>query len=119
LDEYVPQMQNLPLFMLWLTTEVEWQFEVECFDTVARELADFYCIQPDTQYVITGDKTQSDQPLDKDSALDGGRDHAWVMQHIMLPHMRRNFHPPKSFSNDGSIVQIAQLENLYKIFERC
>lgn len=43
----------------------------------------------------------------------------WVVQHTLFPVMRTDFSPPKRFANDGSVVQIACLENLYKIFERC
>lgn len=50
LDDYVPQLKYLPLFMLWLCTEVEWEYEVECFEGIARQIADFYCIQPESIY---------------------------------------------------------------------
>jgi DNA mismatch repair protein MLH1 len=40
------------------------------------------------------------------------------MEHTIFRSMR-NFLPPRRLSNNGAVVQIACLENLYKIFERC
>ncbi|KAK8378680.1 hypothetical protein O3P69_009408 [Scylla paramamosain] len=46
LDQYVPDMEGLPMFVLRLGAEVEWGDEKECFDTFARELARFYAVKP-------------------------------------------------------------------------
>jgi len=123
IDDYIPQLKYLPLFILWICTEVEWEYEVECFEGIARQIADFYCVQPETIY--TTDPNNKPLAYQKPLSTNGGDDvdsgHSceWVIQHIIFPHLRKNFFPPKGFSNDGTIIQIAQLENLYKIFERC
>jgi DNA mismatch repair protein MLH1 len=43
----------------------------------------------------------------------------WTIQHILFPAMKLFLKPPNHLANDGSVIQIACLENLYKIFERC
>eukprot|EP00850_Spirogloea_muscicola_P020491 SM000217S06873 [mRNA] locus=s217:172151:179282:- [translate_table: standard] len=43
----------------------------------------------------------------------------WTIQHLLLPAMKFFLVPPTHLATDGTFVQIAALENLYKIFERC
>eukprot|EP00897_Mesotaenium_endlicherianum_P005513 jgi/Mesen1/4990/ME000248S04271 len=43
----------------------------------------------------------------------------WTLQHLFLPAMKFFLKPPKHMANDGTFVQVACLENLYKVFERC
>jgi hypothetical protein len=43
---YVPAMQLLPMFLLRLTTEVDWAAEAPCLEGVCRELAAFYSLRP-------------------------------------------------------------------------
>ena len=43
----------------------------------------------------------------------------WFVQHILLPACRTRYYPRKEFATDGTILQIAALENLYRQFERC
>nr|CAD7452642.1 unnamed protein product [Timema tahoe] len=41
-DKFCPDMSGLPIYILRLTTEVEWDNERECFKTFCRETAKFY-----------------------------------------------------------------------------
>jgi hypothetical protein len=43
---YVPAMQLLPMFLLRLTTEVDWSAEAPCLNGICREVAAFYCLRP-------------------------------------------------------------------------
>ncbi len=43
----------------------------------------------------------------------------WTVEHIVYPALRHMFAPPARFATDKSIVQIADLHDLYKVFERC
>eukprot|EP00245_Coleochaete_scutata_P013876 TRINITY_DN5760_c0_g1_i1.p1 TRINITY_DN5760_c0_g1~~TRINITY_DN5760_c0_g1_i1.p1 ORF type:complete len:209 (-),score=34.98 TRINITY_DN5760_c0_g1_i1:383-934(-) len=47
------------------------------------------------------------------------RQRDWTIQHLLFPAMRLFLKPPNSFANDGTFVQVACLEKLYRIFERC
>lgn len=43
----------------------------------------------------------------------------WQVEHLLFKGFRTLFSPPKHFSEDGSVLQIANLPDLYKVFERC
>lgn len=38
---------------------------------------------------------------------------------VILPAVRKFLRPSKQRATDGSVVELTQLEKLYKIFERC
>ena len=42
LDGYVPDLNQIPMFLLRLATEVVWDNEEQCFETFSQELARFY-----------------------------------------------------------------------------
>ncbi|XP_072934815.1 DNA mismatch repair protein Mlh1 [Epargyreus clarus] len=101
LDGHTPFMGALPTFLVRLVTEVNWQAEKECFDTFSRQTAIFYS-QPN--------------PDDNEEVI---KSEHWKQEHIIFPAIRRNFLPPTSFVSNGAILQIANLCDLYKVFERC
>lgn len=43
----------------------------------------------------------------------------WRVEHVIFKAFRTLFSPPKKFSEDGTVLQIANLPDLYKVFERC
>ena len=43
----------------------------------------------------------------------------WSVEHVIYPALRATLQPPKSISEDGTVLQIANLHELYKVFERC
>jgi DNA mismatch repair protein MLH1 len=149
LQDYIPPLSRLPLFLLRLATDVEWEYEQMCFDTLSRELADLYAF-PDTLPADDAEKQQGEggsqfavcplatqQPTQKtevstqmtadalrtqsEAVLSGGpsRHLKWLIQHVVLPASRTVLVPPKTWATDGTVIQVACLENLYKIFERC
>ena len=44
---------------------------------------------------------------------------AWTIQHLLLPAIRKGYEPPSVQASNGTVVQVACTEMLYKIFERC
>jgi DNA mismatch repair protein MLH1 len=46
LEQYNPPLMVLPLFLLKLARDCNWTSEQECFESVARCIADFYSVQP-------------------------------------------------------------------------
>ncbi|XP_043993092.1 DNA mismatch repair protein Mlh1 [Gambusia affinis] len=109
LDKYTPIMEGLPLFILRLATEVNWDNEKECFRDFSKECSAFYSIRK--QFVLEaepGDEPESD-----------GNSWRWNVEHVLFKALRTLFSPPKSFSEDGTVLQIANLPDLYKVFERC
>ncbi|KAK7901820.1 hypothetical protein WMY93_018589 [Mugilogobius chulae] len=108
LDKYTPIMEGLPMFILRLATEVNWDNEKECFRDFSKECSYFYSIRK--QYVL--EPESRDEQQDTDSWR-------WKVEHVIFKAFRTLFSPPKHFSEDGSVLQIANLPDLYKVFERC
>ncbi|GBP40156.1 DNA mismatch repair protein Mlh1 [Eumeta japonica] len=101
LDGHGPFMGALPIYLVKLVTEVNWESEKECFDTFSRQTAIFYS-QPNPDPQIESNKSEQ-----------------WKQEHIIFPTIRKNFLPPAHFITNGTILQIANLPDLYKVFERC
>lgn len=97
-DDYIPSMAYLPMFILRLATEVEWDEEKECFQTFCKETARFYA-----KIALT----KSDQ------------EYKWEVEHAIFPAIKQYLLPPKSFAKNGSLLQVANLPDLYRVFERC
>ncbi|XP_051946007.1 DNA mismatch repair protein Mlh1 [Xyrauchen texanus] len=108
LDNYTPAMEGLPMFILRLATEVNWDREKDCFHEFSVECSHFYSIRK--QYTLEPD---AEEPQDVETSWQ------WKVEHILFKALRTLFSPPKHFSEDGSILQIASLPELYKVFERC
>ncbi|XP_028130012.2 DNA mismatch repair protein Mlh1 [Diabrotica virgifera virgifera] len=100
LDNYLPDPKALPMYVVRLATEVNWESEIECFRTFAKETARFYSFVPE-------------------ELNQNGKEWPWVTEHVLYPAIKEYFIPPKTFIEDGSVLEIADLHNLYKVFERC
>ncbi|XP_035982412.1 DNA mismatch repair protein Mlh1 [Fundulus heteroclitus] len=109
LDKYTPIMEGLPMFVLRLATEVNWDNEKECFRDFSRECSAFYSVRK--RYVL--EPEPGDEPEGEASSW------RWKVEHILFRAFRSLFSPPKAFSEDGAVLQIADLPDLYKVFERC
>ncbi|KAL0958388.1 hypothetical protein HGRIS_000530 [Hohenbuehelia grisea] len=107
LRNYTPNLDKLPSFFMRLGPQVDWQSEEECFDTFFRELAYFYIPGP-----LPGVSNAT-----KESKAEQEAEH-WQVQHALFPAMRRYLNAPKTLL-ERDVVQVANLPDLYKIFERC
>lgn len=124
-DGFVPDMIYLPLFVYGLATKVEWQYENECFETIARQLSEFYVPKPP----MASSSSSRSESQNKEGSDSGAQDkstwqktmqtYEWTIQHMLFPNVKTLLYPPTSYASDGTFVQIAALENLYKVFERC
>jgi len=112
IPNYTPEIGALATFILRLSTEVEWDEEQTCFETLSREFSEFYCLQYDE------DETE-DEPADLSVVTPKENSRNWSIEHVFFPAFRRRFLPPQSASEDGSVIRIASLDKLYKVFERC
>uniref|UniRef100_A0A8C3AVN3 DNA mismatch repair protein MLH1 n=1 Tax=Cyclopterus lumpus TaxID=8103 RepID=A0A8C3AVN3_CYCLU len=109
LDKYTPLMVGLPMFILRLATEVNWDNEKECFRGLSKECGMFYSIRK--QYILEAELGE-----EQDAEVNSWR---WQVEHILFKAFRTLLSPPKTFSEDGTVLQIANLPDLYKVFERC
>uniref|UniRef100_A0A673JI72 DNA mismatch repair protein MLH1 n=1 Tax=Sinocyclocheilus rhinocerous TaxID=307959 RepID=A0A673JI72_9TELE len=113
LDNYTPAMEGLPMFILRLATEVNWDREKECFHDFGIECSHFYSIRK--QYTLEPDAEEPQENQMKPKKMSW----QWKVEHVLFKALRTLFSPPKHFSEDGSVLQIASLPELYKVFERC
>ncbi|XP_021094345.1 DNA mismatch repair protein Mlh1 isoform X4 [Heterocephalus glaber] len=114
IDNYVPPLEGLPIFILRLATEVNWDEEKECFESLSKECAMFYSIRK--QYVSEESTLSSQQSEVSGSTLNPWK---WTVEHIIYKAFRLHLTPPKHFTEDGNVLQLANLPDLYKVFERC
>ncbi|KAL1781990.1 DNA mismatch repair protein Mlh1 isoform X1 [Sigmodon hispidus] len=114
IDNYVPPLEGLPLFILRLATEVNWDEEKECFESLSKECALFYSIRK--QYILEESTLSGQQSDMSDSAPKPWK---WTVEHIIYKALRSHLLPPKHFTEDGNVLQLASLPDLYKVFERC
>ncbi|CAO3642255.1 unnamed protein product [Cunninghamella blakesleeana] len=107
---YIPTMDKLPMFLLRLGTEVDWEDEQLCLESLSRELAIFYSTEPPLP--LTDHEDEYKKRHDR---------YLWQIQHLLFPALKQKFIAPKSIVKDGTsfITKLASLSDLYKIFERC
>lgn len=110
-----PLLQELPTFLLNLATHTNWDDETACFQTVALNLASYYSIL-DTE----------DVPVDVTAAAPGpapfpqlAKESTDLLGNVLYPAMRLYLLPHRQRSTDHTVIQVAALEQLYKVFERC
>ena len=111
LPDYVPFFGKLPMFLVRLCTEVNWDSEMECLAGVAKEVARFYSISKDGESYYDVDQHRRQ----------GGGDDRWkrVIEHNLYPTMKKILKIPKTCLEDNTFTQVANLPDLYKVFERC
>ncbi|XP_032038725.1 DNA mismatch repair protein Mlh1 [Aythya fuligula] len=114
IDTYIPLLEGLPMFILRLATEVNWDEEKECFESLSKELSLFYSIRK--QYLIEEATLTHSQNEESDSVSPPWK---WTVEHVVYKAFRTYLLPPKHFTDDGNILQLANLPDLYKVFERC
>ncbi|KAJ0233220.1 DNA mismatch repair protein MLH1 [Hirschfeldia incana] len=143
LDQYTPDMDRVPEFLLCLGNDVEWEDEKACFQGVSAAIGNFYAMHPPLLpnpsgdgvrfYTKTSEKSSQENPalggnvemesvVDQDLLSDAETAWAqreWSIQHVLFPSMRLFLKPPASMASNGTFVKVASLEKLYKIFERC
>lgn len=105
LKGYTPNLDRLPHFLLCLATRVNWTNEKECFETFLRELAFFYSPRP------------FDDRGDDDETAEEVAHQQWQLEHVLFPSFRRT-QWPRSLS-DHDVSQVANLPDLFRVFERC
>jgi len=114
LQDFVPFFGKLPMFLMRLATEVNWDEEEDCLDGICQEIARFCCVSTDTrsQYDVI-------QHI-KEAGTENG-ENRWkrVFENIMYPAFKKKLSPSKICAEDYTFAQIANLPDLYKVFERC
>ncbi|KAF8907538.1 histidine kinase-like ATPase [Mucidula mucida] len=110
LRDYTPNLDKVPSFLMRLGPQVNWTSEQECFESFLRELAHFYVPGPAACFNPSVPLTEEQEVQNKAER--------WQIEHALFPSMRRYLAAPQSLL-DADVVQVANLPDLYKVFERC
>ena len=89
-------------------TEVDWDNERLCFDILAKDTAALY------------KEKKGSQPK-FDTGQHGGNmvDWKYMIEHVVYPAVLKTLVPPSACLTDRTLLQLASLPDLYKVFERC
>lgn len=93
----------LPALVLALAQSVDYTSESSFFATSAAALAD---------YAVACAAAAAEEEEAEGRA-------GWTAEHALLPALRAHLAPPRARAGDGSIVELARLDRLYRVFERC
>lgn len=93
-----PLMSSLPLFVIRMATEVNYEDEKHCFKTICDELASYY-----SRLSLTSAESDLQQ----------------LSENVLYPEIMKKLSPPKKFLTDGTLLKLTSLQELYKVFERC
>ncbi len=102
LSGYIPDLSTLPIMLLRLGSEVDWNSEKGCFDSFLREMALFYTVR--TDICENDSKTVSSN-------------YRQMLEHILFPAFKRHLMPSSDLMKHTR--KIVDLPSLYKVFERC
>jgi len=110
LEDFCPWYGGLPIFMLRLWKQVNWNEEIKCIESFSEEIAAFYSVGE-----FTGRKPVYNMLQHGDDGV------SWehTVEHILFPAIRKLLVPPSECERDRTLVQVASLPELYKVFERC
>ena len=119
LDGHAPDLRGLPEFVLGLANDVEWGEEKACFRSTAEVIAKFYACDGDA-WTVSGGGGGGDggdggggEPAEDDS------ERVRQIKQFVFPAMRRYLRPSRDLAAQRVATQVASLEQLYRVFERC
>lgn len=124
LPGYTPELDKLPLFVLRLALQVDWEDEKRCFDSFLRELAYFYSLSPPP---IVADEPSADGSQEEEEDVLRRREEERreaeeatkrAIEHVVWPTAKQYFVAPEGMLK-RDVVQVTSLEALYRVFERC
>lgn len=117
LKGYTPDLDRLPHFLLCLGTRINWQDEKECFQSILKELAFFY--SPRYMSSFTSHIDVEDEAQEEREGRSEEKHARWQLEHVLWPSMRRYTSWKRDSLSNGDLKQVANLPDLFRIFERC
>nr|VZI27826.1 unnamed protein product [Spirometra erinaceieuropaei] len=136
----------LPLFMLRLVQDVNWNEEASCFEGICRLTADFYArrTEDSRKSDVKKDSEEVDALFASDDELTALEDEKentalpptsecrrlklpwqWTVEHVLIPAFRTVLLPAHSLcfcegsATSPALLKLTSLNDLYKVFERC
>ncbi len=115
---YTPAIVKLPRFLLRLGPHVNWTEEKACFETFLRELAAFYV----PEQLPTSPGNEEDAARDEKEIheeIRARRTHVRrAVEHVLFPAFKARLVATKALTQ-GTMLEVADLKGLYRVFERC
>ncbi len=91
--EFLPPLETLPMFLCKILTGVDWEYEMDTMAKLTFEIS--------TAYTLT--------KVSKDT-----------IKNILFPMLKKyHYVPSQSLVNRRAVIEIASLDQLFKVFERC
>ena len=120
-EGFEPDLRGLPEFALALAHDVDWTEEKACFRTVADALATFYADSFDSSPETARESNDAETEETETETLETEENLTRVraIKQFVFPAMRRCLYPSKVAAVQGVATQVASLEQLYRVFERC
>ena len=127
-EGFEPDLRGLPEFALALAHDVDWTEEKACFRTVADALATFYAdsfdSSPETErHRLRAANAETEAPETENPETEDPEteepERVRAIKQFVFPAMRRCLYPSKVAAVQGVATQVASLEQLYRVFERC
>ncbi|KAH7345569.1 DNA mismatch repair protein MutL [Rhizoctonia solani] len=118
LPGYTPNIDLLPMFLMRLGPGVDWKSEKNCFDTVFREIARFYVPKPPLDLEQKKGRSEESEEILNEERDVAAKAMAWQNTHVIFPAIQKYLVAPKRLI-DKDVAQIANLPDLYRVFERC
>jgi DNA mismatch repair protein MLH1 len=111
LEGYIPPLHRFPDLLLKLSKieENKWTEDNSFLDRIAHELAWFYSMPLDNEILENGTGNAYNEEKCK-----------YVTEHVIYVALKKGMeNPPSTWALDGTVNEIANLGNLFKVFERC
>ncbi|PRP82276.1 hypothetical protein PROFUN_06288 [Planoprotostelium fungivorum] len=106
---HTPPFDLLPAFIYSLCLDVDWTEELRCIDSLTRVIAewekDFGGRSEDEDRFYAGERAEEEEEK--------------VVENVLYPAIKSVLKPTEELIENRSILQIASMEKLYKVFERC
>ncbi|KAJ6237000.1 DNA mismatch repair protein mlh1 [Anaeramoeba flamelloides] len=109
---YCPDPDSLPMFILRLGPEVEWETEKECFKSLALEISRFYTPTNRIIYKNFSSKLEKKQYLTEEK-----KRLRILFKEKIFPQLQKKFVAPQSLINNSAIIEIARVDEYDEIFD--
>ncbi|KAH8861218.1 DNA mismatch repair protein Mlh1 [Schistosoma japonicum] len=140
---YIPELNQLPVYVTKLATQVSWAVESVCFENICCITANFYAVSSSLFADCTSTSSESlstsviENELDKENTTPtSSTSREWMIQYQLWPTLCSSLLPSrrypnfdsdnnnhgndkKSFSLQSCFIRLTSLTELYKVFERC
>lgn len=118
-----PYLSKLPFFIYRLGSRINYEDEKECLSGILKEISLLYVPESISNEISLedttsiSDKREQTQEYEKQVNVVKRNELDHVLEHTLFPALKQKFIATDKIL--GSVVQIADLPGLYKVFERC